>query len=670
MGNISSIFGHAWSPPPEKPQRSAQEQLISAMLDAGIDPPDGPIEYGRFVRFDSSGKRSKTKKDGWYIVFDGPVPAGQFGCWRQGLTCNFRAETSRTLSVADEMALTRQIAQAQEERKKQQAQLQESVSEVIGRIWDDGAAASADHPYLKRKGVKPHGLRITGDGRLMVPMLSKDGELSSIQYIGADGDKKYHSGATAGDCFWPIGAKTDEVLIAEGFATSASLHEATGKQVYVAFSASNLPKVAAHLRETLGKAAQITVVADHDEHGIGRNFADKAAAESGVRVVMPPTPGTDANDYAAAGGDLNELIAPKQEQAWLVSADDFSSQPAPIRWLIKGWLQRDALMMVHGPSGAGKSFLVLDWCMTLASGAGEWRGKKTHASQVVYLAGEGHNGLRGRLAAWKHKRHVSSASMWISRSGCDLNTAQGYMQTAQAINALGIKPDLIVVDTLHRFLSGDENSAQDAKTMLDACAGLMVEFGCSVLLVHHTGVSDEAQHRARGSSAWKGALDIEVSLVPAKQPGGVIKIVQRKTKDSEMLEPLGAVLETVAIPGWIDEDGEQVTSAVMEASEIEPDNGRKESKIQTEIQRLRNAWFASGAETRGTVPYISRSALIDHLVNNEGMKESSAKVYAKPGNTGKLIGNLLAADIVQAFEHGWTVKSDEIASAWSLARNC
>ena len=50
--------------------------------------------------------------------------------------------------------------------------------------------------------------------------------------------------------------------------------------------------------------------------------------------------------------------------------------------------------------------------------------------------------------------------------------------------------------------------------MLNACNGLMKEFDCSVLLVHHTGVSEEAQHRARGSSAWRGALDVEISVVP------------------------------------------------------------------------------------------------------------------------------------------------------------
>lgn len=667
MGNLAKVLGGPWTPPAQVAPKSPQDQLISAMLDAGIDPPDGPIEYGRFVRFDSSGKGSKTKKDGWYIVFDGPVPAGQFGCWRQGLTCNFRAEVNRTLSVADEMALARQIAQAQEERKRQQAQLQESVGDVVARIWEDGAAASPDHPYLKRKQVQPHGLRITGDGRLMVPMLSPDGELTSLQYIGADGDKKYHPGASVSGCFGVIGAASDRVLIAEGFATAATLHEVTGKQAYIAFSASNIPKVAAHLRENLGSAARIVVVADHDEHGVGRNYADQAAQSYGASVVMPPAVGQDANDYHLAGGDLNELIEPKQDQAWLVSADDFSSQPAPIQWLIKHWIQRDALIMVHGPSGAGKSFAVLDWCLHIASEKAEWRGNKVRNGAVVYLAGEGHHGLRARLAAWKHHNRVTSTQMWVSRTGCDLNTQEGYTQAAQAIRMIETPPVTIVVDTLHRFMHGDENSAQDAKTMIDACAGLMREFQCTVILVHHTGVSEEAQHRARGSSAWKGALDVEISVVPAKEKGGTLEIVQRKIKEGELADPLGGVLTSVAIPGWLDEDGEQVTSAVIEPADIAPKQEKQDSKIQTEIQRFRKAWFASGAEKRDGLPYISRSGLIDYLVNNEGIKESSASMYVKPAANGKLIYNLLAAEIINPFEHGWTVTANQTASAFLLA---
>jgi len=174
--------------------------------------------------------------------------------------------------------------------------------------------------------------------------------------------------------------------------------------------------------------------------------------------------------------------------------------------------------------------------MTIASDIDKWCGNKVRGGPVVYLAGEGHHGLRSRVAAWKHSRGVDHLEMWISRAGTDLNTPDGLSYARGAIQALPKPPKVIVVDTLHRFLCGDENSAQDAKLMLDACATLMQEFECTVILVHHTGVSDEAQHRARGSSAWRGALDVEISVVPSKNDGP-IEVVQRKVKDGEMANP-------------------------------------------------------------------------------------------------------------------------------------
>ena len=225
------------------------------------------------------------------------------------------------------------------------------------------------------------------------------------------------------------------------------------------------------------------------------------------------------------------------------------------------------MIMVHGPSGSGKTFVVLDMMLRIAGGLDEWQGQRVSEGNVVYLAGEGHHGLRGRIAAWKTANRPDRLNMWLSRDGCDLNTAQGYQRVADSLRALHRSPDVIVVDTLHRFLLGDENSAQDTKTMLDACNGLMREFGCTVLLVHHTGNSEEAQHRARGSSAWKGALDTEISVVPPKQQGQAVSVVTRKAKDYDLPAPVYGTLEPTSIPGWFDEDGEQVTSAVFTETE-------------------------------------------------------------------------------------------------------
>ena len=381
-------------------------------------------------------------------------------------------------------------------------------------------------------------------------------------------------------------------------------------------------------------------------------------------MVLIPDPG-DANDWVQSGHDLAALLSPPNDD-WLIKGIDFRSQPAPISWLVRRWLQDQALIMVHGPSGGGKTFVVLDWCLRMASGVPEWSGLKVRPGTVVYLAGEGHHGLRGRLAAW-HTAHVDvDADIWLSRDGCDLNTPAGYMRVVDNVRALPKRPSLIVVDTLHRFLLGDENSAQDAKTMLDACAALMSEFGCSVLLVHHTGVSDEAQHRARGSSAWRGALDIEISIVPGKD-GSPMQIVQRKSKDAELAEPVYAELQSVTIPGWLDEDGQPVTSAVVSLTDA-PQKPKKESKVDGLRKQFEAAWWASGAEEHSGLPYVSRSALRSKLVA-DGCTEATADKKMRPGSADQLIGALLIAEIISPSGNGWVVSNKVHASALMMERN-
>lgn len=660
MSDLTKILGCNFSPPTERRTDPPEVQLRDAMLDAGITPPDDIYLDGKIHRFRSgtNGKASGDKT-GWYVAFGDGVPAGRFGCWRASIESTWVADVGRDLTVAEKMSNTKRMAEARAAREAEQKRANEVAEDVVDQIWSQAGPASPDHPYLSSKGIQPHGARVTGDGRLIVPLYSEHGELSSLQYIDADGGKRYHQGGAVSGRFWSVGHSDEPgpVYLAEGYATAATIHEVTGRPCFVAYSAGNLVAVA----EILAKDyADIVVVADNDASGVGRNHAEQCAAKVGCSVVIPPELG-DANDYHQAGHDLAALLSPKDDD-WLVSADEFSKQPAPISWLIRRHLQRTALIMVHGPSGGGKTFVVLDMCLRMAAGGGEWCGNRASPANVVYLAGEGHHGVRGRIAGWKHYNGVESLSMWVSRSGLDLNTPEGYSRTVRALRSLKSRPELIVVDTLHRFLSGDENSAQDAKTMLDACARLIEEFGCSVLLVHHTGVSDEAQHRARGSSAWRGALDIEISVVPAKN-GSPMEVIQRKSKDAELAAPVYGELHSVGIPGWVDEDGEPVTSAVFVKVD-DPVERRKDSPYFASRKRFERAWFASGCEIREEAPYVARSALIDFLVSNDGYADSTAKKAAMPD--GKLVGELLNAGLIVPIEHGWKVCAPEWSSAMRL----
>lgn len=640
--NIEHIFGGPFTVEQKRVDDPAT-QLINAIASAGIDPPEH-IEFdtNRIVRYG-------RKKNSWYIAYSDGVPAGQFGDWRLGLQSNWRADVGRELSAAEEMALARRWAESKKAREAEEAKRHEVTSDTVDTIWSNGAHADASHPYLVKKGVQPHGVRITGDGRLMVPLFS-DGELASLQYITADGDKRFHTGGKVAGCCYSVGEPTATVYVAEGFATAATVHEVTQCQCVVAFNASNIPAVVSALRSI---AKSIVVVADNDEHGVGKRYAD----QSGARVVMPPIMGMDANDYHQAGYDLMALLSPPTDN-WLVPASEYIQQPAPIAWLIKGWIQREALHMVHGPSGGGKTFITVDMAMHIASQS-QYGTHSTHGGPVVYLAGEGHHGLRSRMAAWKEAHPGADMSQfYISKSGCDLNTPEGYTRVVEAVRGLPEPPALIIVDTLHRFMSGDENSAQDTKTMLDACSSLIIEFSAAVILVHHTGVSEEAQHRARGSSAWRGALDIEISVVPAKGDDP-IEVIQRKQKDGELAPNKCFKLEPVEIPGWFDEDGEQVTSVVPVETEAVKKVTKQNHKNAMKV--FEKMWNDGGRELYCDAPYVSNSFAKEAFIQM-GHTAGTAKKYSLGTSEKGPFAQLATSQMLRKVTAGWIIED----SAWCI----
>jgi len=655
MTDIKDIFGGPFIPE-NKHVDPPEVQLADAMRNIGIAPPPNIQIDGQLHRFSTKGR--KADDSGWYIVFPDEPMAGRFGCWRDQIDGVFRADVGRELTTAEHMAIVRRQAEAKKSRDAEREKKATVAASTVAKIWSEATGASSDHPYLARKGIAGHGARVTGDGRLLVPLFDQDGELSSLQYI-SETEKRYHPGGSTKGCLWILGdIDGGPIFIAEGYATAATVHEISNHPCAIAYSANNLPLVVGHLRQKYGDQQELIIVADHDASNVGRNKADEASAKHGGRIVMPPDIG-DANDYHMAGKDLSALLFPPSDD-WLVPADEFSDQPAPIKWQVKHWLQSTALVMIHGPSGGGKTFFTLDQTLSVASKGviSDWFGHKVRPGNVVYLAGEGHHGLRGRVAAWKQHNNVPSLDMWISKAGCDLNIPAGYQKAVDAIRGLPEPPDIIVVDTLHRFLNGDENSAQDAKTMLDACAGLISEFGASVILVHHTGVSEEAQHRARGSSAWRGALDIEISVVPGKNDGS-IQIVQRKSKDAEEAAPVYVDLQSVPISGWRDEDGEQVTSAVI-VEGAEPIKPAKAQPVDKHKKTFEKAWFIGGAVIINDIPFVSRKVMEDFL--SQSHTERAVKNMLNSSYNDRLIGMLNEQNLIEKSVSGWSIIDDQWAS--------
>jgi hypothetical protein len=95
-----------------------------------------------------------------------------------------------------------------------------------------------------------------------------------------------------------------------------------------------------------------------------------------------------------------------------------------------------------------------------------------------------------------------------------LDRPEGLARLRQHLEA--IKPDLLVIDPLARFFSGDENSARDMGALVTALDVLIQEYDLTIIIVHHTGKPGadhrEGGQRLRGSSALFGAADTVMVL--------------------------------------------------------------------------------------------------------------------------------------------------------------
>ncbi|HUW79871.1 MAG TPA: DUF927 domain-containing protein, partial [Acidocella sp.] len=173
-------------------------------------------------------------------------------------------------------------------------------------------------PYLQSKAVRPHGVRFAdaqGGRVVLVPMRDAGGTIQNLQRIAPGVDKRFLPGGRVSGLFHLVGTLAADaplpLLIAEGYATVCTLHEATGHVVACAFNANNLVHVAQVLRSQY-RRARILICADDDrgtEAKIGKNpgmvAAEKAArVASGVRVKPEPLPDgkSDFNDLARASG--------------------------------------------------------------------------------------------------------------------------------------------------------------------------------------------------------------------------------------------------------------------------------------------------------------------------------------------------------------------------------
>lgn len=335
------------------------------------------------------------------------------------------------------------------------------------------------------------------------------------------------------------------------------------------------------------------VAKSHDEPNDDRCWShsktDLAEFEEGTAVASPVFSKFDAGtggDFPTKAQQGGAQTKTTQSAFAFVPVGDLQYR-AP-EYIVEDLFETETLGLIFGDPGCGKSFLAVDLALSVASGT-RFHGRAVRQGSVFFIAGEGHNGLARRFAAWSKARDVPLAGvpMFKSERAAQFLDGASAKAVADAVEALAGhhgQPALIIIDTLARnFGAGDENNTKDMSEFVAAIDDLKARFpGSSVLIVHHSGHAEK--QRARGAVALKGALDAEYRV---ELEGKLMRLVNTKMKDAEPPRDVHFQFEQV--------DLGDAKSAVLEATEA-PEKQQK----PTPTQRLGQETYITAAAAKGS----------------------------------------------------------------------
>lgn len=262
---------------------------------------------------------------------------------------------------------------------------------------------------------------------------------------------------------------------------------------------------------------------------------------------LPPLPQRDGDRYPAR------------------SFEEIVGTPNPVQWLVRGYIPSCAVGMIYGASNSYKTFCALDIACSIATGLA-WHGFPVERAACLYVSGEGT--LRNRLQAWAKIRGVEPAApaFWAIQMPVPMDTAPAVAEIASRFEELAgrvqLPPRLIVLDTLARMLSlGGDRNPEAVHPFLHHVDWLRQKLNCGVLIVHHTGHTEE--RRPRGMSELPGALDYAY-LLSARGDARRVEMQPFKMKEAEPPAPLSFRMRLVELPDIVDNFGRVGSSLVPE----------------------------------------------------------------------------------------------------------
>ena len=489
---------------------------------------------GQVHRYRVQGDRTYEQSGAYCVYPDGSVPCGWAEDWHVGQPIKWRFDTSG-LPQEQQNALNRptpeqekQLKELQEKRKQEREQKQLAAADRARVRIDTLSNAPENHPYLRKKHIAPHGVKVDTDNRLAVPLQDINGIVRNLQWIAPDSTKRFYPDAPLNGSFWSVGLDTldtnpqSPILLGEGYATMAKIFELTG---YPCVAAMNCHALADTAKLLKGKYPErkIICMADNDKATeLKRDFnpgilhaqnlvRDRLAQAFFCPEFENPDNGSDWDDYAIRYGDKDtakllkdkisyECMSEQEKREFdarklLISAvrELNPSVSLPPQEFVGGLWPRGYVSLLIAPPGTGKTIFVQKFVSDLSVGGSIFDGfaEDEPAGTSLIMAGEAGYELlvrRGASMKWpinpKNVKVLDQYDAELKGIQIMIDNQDGWYNVLRLVDIY--KPDVVFFDTFSSFHDIDENKATEMKPLFKRMAALARQSNIAVVPVHHS----------------------------------------------------------------------------------------------------------------------------------------------------------------------------------------
>jgi len=241
--------------------------------------------------------------------------------------------------------------------------------------------------------------------------------------------------------------------------------------------------------------------------------------------------------------DSIEIHAKDEDKKRWLTTRDLDSKLGPIEWLIDNYFEANTISIIWGDTMAFKSFLALEVCFCVAAGL-DWHGQEVKQGSVLYVCGEGANGIARRITGLRQKYNVwNEIPLYVSSGSRDMMERDAMKEVISFGKSLGTQINLVMVDTVNRNFSGEENSSKDVAKAYKHLDMIKEAFDCSLAMVHHTGKSGTI---IRGSAAWVQNVDASYEMKRSAKTF-YTTFIPHKMKDAALGEEMNFEMKEVIL---------------------------------------------------------------------------------------------------------------------------